>query len=77
LPLLEQPLALNLSLAARGKVEQLLGKVRLLDGTQDDLGYARTREPLTIGGTLSKPDATAFFTRLAVGKFNELLTPEP
>src|SRR6185312_2713192 len=37
-PLLEQPMAVSLSLAARGKIEQLLAKLRLLDGSRDEVG---------------------------------------
>ncbi len=75
-PLLEQPLNLELSLAGRGKLEQLLGKLRLLDGNRDELDYARTREAVTIGGSLAKPDPTAFFTRIATAKLSDLLAPE-
>jgi len=31
-------------LAGRGKTEQLLNKVHALDGTRDELGYAKARE---------------------------------
>lgn len=72
-PLLEQPLTASLSLAARGKVEQLMGKARLLDGTKDELGYARTKERVTLGGTLAKPDPSAFFTKLATAKLTDFL----
>lgn len=75
-PLLQQPLTASLSLAGRGKTEELLGKLRLLTGARDDLGYARTRETLTLGGTLVRPDPTAFFTRIASAKLGELLAPE-
>ena len=72
-PLLDQPMTVALSLAARGKTEQLLGKLRLVDGTRDEVGYARTREVVTIGGSLAKPDPTAFFTRIATAKLGDLL----
>jgi hypothetical protein len=71
--LLEQPLTASLDLAARGKTEEQLGKLRLLSGTKDDLGYAKARETVTVGGTLGKPDATAFFTKIATAKVSELL----
>jgi hypothetical protein len=70
---LEQPMNATLSFAARGKVEQLLGKMHLLDGTKDEVGYSRIKEPILIGGTLSKPDPTAFFTKIATGKLSDLL----
>ena len=75
-PLLEQPLSVTLALAGRGKLEQLLGKLRLADGTFDELGYAKTSLPVTIGGSLAKPDPTAYFTRLATAKLGDLLAPE-
>lgn len=67
-PLLEQPLSVNYTLAARGKVEQLLGKVRALDGTKDDLGYSKMKDAGTIGGTLSRPDPSQLFIKLAQSK---------
>lgn len=75
-PLLEQPLSITLSLAGRGKLEQLLGKLHLTDGSRDELGYLRTGQPVTIGGTPAKPDPAAYFTHLASAKLTELLTPE-
>ena len=75
-PLLQQPLSVSLAIAGRGKTEQLLGKLRLLDGTRDELGYARIQLPFTVGGTLARPDPTSFFTKVATSKLTELLTPE-
>lgn len=75
-PLLEQPLSMSLTLAGRGKLEQLLGKLHLADGSRDELGYARTVQSVTIGGSLAKPDPSAYFTRLATAKLGDLLTPE-
>ena len=73
-PLLEQPLNLTLAFAGRGKIEQLLGKLRLLDGTKDELGYAKTQVPVTIAGSLAKPDPSAFFTKIASAKLSEILS---
>ena len=75
-PLLEQPLTATLSIAGRGKIEELLGKLRLLNGTKDELGYAKAREAVTLGGTLAKPDPSAFFSRIATAKLGDLLAPE-
>lgn len=72
-PLLDQPLTVSYSLAARGKVEQLLGKMRVLDGTKDDLGYSKMKDTGTIGGTLSKPDPSQFFIKLAQSKLSDFL----
>lgn len=54
-PLMEQPLNLSYQLAARGKLEQTLGRLKALDGSKDDLGYAKTKDLGTISGTLAKP----------------------
>ncbi len=71
--LLEQPLTASLNFSARGKTEQLLDKLNALDGTKDELGYARTKAPVTLDGTLAKPSPTAFFTRIASAKLSDLL----
>lgn len=75
-PLLEQPLSASLTIAGRGKLEELFGRLRLLNGAKDDLGYARTKETVTLGGTLLRPDPTAFFTRIATAKLGDMLAPE-
>lgn len=72
--LLEQPLSVTCSLAARGKIEQQLARLRVLDGTKDELGYARMRDAGSIGGTLARPDARAFFLKLADSKLGDLLS---
>jgi hypothetical protein len=75
-PLLEQPLSVTLAFSGRGKIEQLLGKLHLLDGTRDELGYAKVPTPVTLGGVLARPDPSAFFTKIATAKLSELLAPE-
>ncbi len=75
-PLLEQPLSVTLSLAGRGKVEQILAKLRLLDGNRDELGYAKTSQPIAIAGTLAKPDPSAYFIRIAASKLMDFLAPD-
>lgn len=75
-PLLEQPLNLTLTLAGREKLEQLLGKIRLLDGTRDDLGYAKVTQPVVVTGTLARPDPSAFFTKIAASKLTDFLSPD-
>ena len=71
--LLEQPLNASLAFSARGKTEQILDKLNALDGTKDELGYTRTKAPVTLAGTLAKPDPTAFFTRVATTKLSDFL----
>ena len=57
-PLLAQPLDLELNLGARGKLADLLKRAKLLEETQDNLGYASFITPIKIGGTLAKTDAS-------------------
>ncbi len=75
-PLLEQPLNIEVTMSGRGRTEQLLGKVGVLGDTRDELGYARMKFPVTIGGTLVKPDPAPFFARVAKSKLTDFLTPE-
>jgi hypothetical protein len=74
--LLEQPLNATLLFAARGKTEQTFGKLHLIDGTRDELGYARAQLPVTIGGSLARPDPSAFFIKVATAKLADLAAPE-
>lgn len=53
---LAQPLELRLQLGARGRVENLMNNVALLDGRRDDLGYANMTDPVRLGGTLENVD---------------------
>lgn len=73
--LLERPLRFSTTLAARGPVEEILGKLRVLDVTKDDLGYSRMRDSIFVGGTLARPDPTQFFARLAASRLSDFLTP--
>lgn len=70
---LEQPLNLGFQLAARGKVEQTLSRLRALDGTKDELGYAKAKDLGTITGTLSRPVPNELFQRLLESKVSEFL----
>lgn len=73
--ILERPLRFSTTLAARGPVEEILGKLRVLDVTKDDLGYSRMRDSIFVGGTLARPDPTQFFARLAASRLPDFLTP--
>ena len=57
-PLLRQPLALELRLRARGQSASLLKFAGVLDSHPDDLGYFVCTLPLKIGGTLARPDTS-------------------
>jgi len=74
-PLLEQNLSAKLSLRARDKVAEILGRLKVLEGNLDELGYGKCREELSFGGTLAKPDPQPFFNQLAGGKPTENLAP--
>lgn len=73
--ILERPLRFSTTLAARGPVEEILGKLRVLDVAKDDLGYSRMRDSIFVGGTLARPDPTQFFARLAASRLSDFLTP--
>ena len=75
-PLMDLPLVAELSLSGRGKIEQNLAKIGVLDGTRDELGYAKLKMPVTVGGTLGRPDPSPFFVRLARGKLTDFLAPD-
>jgi hypothetical protein len=75
-PFLQQPLNATLSLAARGRVEEALNKLGVLESTRDEFGYAKSKEPLVLGGSALRPDPTPFFTKLLSMKLNEALTKE-
>lgn len=77
-PLLDQPLNVELNLAGRGKMENLLDRANLLLGptSRDDLGYSRAKYPVVVAGTVARPDALSFYTRLATSKLLDSLAPE-
>jgi hypothetical protein len=57
-PVLAQPMTLQLRLGARGKLGDLIKRAGLLEAKQDNLGYAAFSVPLKIGGTAGKPDTS-------------------
>ena len=63
-PLLAQPLEMQLNLGARGKLGDLIRRAGLLDKRQDSLGYAAFAVPLRIGGTIGSPDTNEIRTAL-------------
>ena len=67
--LLDDPLAMEYTLRARGRQGELLKYLGALESQTDDLGYATCSVPLKIGGTLGKPDTSEInskFTALAI-----------
>lgn len=75
-PLLEQPLSVEATIASRGKLGELFNRARLLENAVDELGYYRVKYPVVIGGSMAKPDAVAFYTRLAASKLIENFSGE-
>jgi len=71
-PLLAQPLTLSFNLAVRGKPEQTLQKLGALDGTRDELGYAKMKVPIPVAGTPARPDPNELYAKLAASKVNDL-----
>lgn len=62
---LDDSLAVELSLRARGRQGDLLRHLGLLGVDVDDLGYAACRLPLRIAGTPARPDCAELADRLA------------
>ena len=63
----DYPLALEMRLAGKGNFGVLLDRANLLDGSKDDLGYMRLREPFSVGGTLGRPDWKRMLVTLGAG----------
>jgi hypothetical protein len=63
-PVLAQPLTVQLNLGARGKLGDLIQRAGLLEARQDNLGYAAFAVPLHIAGTLGNPDTNDIRTAL-------------
>ena len=63
-PVLAQPLTVQLNLGARGKLGDLIKRAGLLEARQDNLGYAAFAVPLHIAGTLGNPDTNDIRTAL-------------
>ncbi|MGH7946164.1 MAG: hypothetical protein ACREF9_14295, partial [Opitutaceae bacterium] len=62
--LLEDSLAMEFTLRARGRQGELLKYLGALEPQKDDLGYATCTVPLKIGGTLGKPDTSELNSKL-------------
>ena len=63
--LLEDALALEFKLRARGRTAELLKYLGRLDPPPDELGYAACTLPLKVGGTLAKIDTSELNTAIA------------
>lgn len=63
--LLDDALAMEFTLRARGRQGELLKYLGALEPQTDDLGYAACTVPLRVSGTLGKPDTNELNGRLA------------
>ncbi len=63
--LLDDTLALDFTLRARGRQGELLKYLGALDGQPDELGYSACTVPVKVRGTLGNPDASEFGNRVA------------
>ncbi len=63
--LLEDSLAMQFTLRARGRQGELLKYLGALDPAADDLGYAACTLPIRVGGTIRQPDPSDLNIRLA------------
>jgi len=52
-----RPMELSMRMATRGRLAELFGRAKLLNGQKDNLGYAELSSPLSIKGSLRQPDA--------------------
>lgn len=62
--LLEDSLAMEFTLRARGRQGELLKYLGALEPQTDDLGYATCTVPLRVAGTLGQPDTSELNTKL-------------
>ncbi len=58
IPIADQPLRLQLQLAAKDPLAVPLNRLGLLSGNQDSQGYTTMSSPFTITGTLAKPNSS-------------------
>jgi hypothetical protein len=64
-PLLDDVLLMEFQLRARGRQGEILKYLGVLEAQPDDLGYRACTLPLSITGTLGKPEAGAVNSRLS------------
>jgi hypothetical protein len=65
----------RLTMGVMGAVENKITRAKLpvLSGERDDLGYMKLREPIVIGGTLNKPNASQLYVMLTRSLLDLLL----
>ncbi len=63
----EYPLELEMRLAGKGNFGALLEQASLLDGSKDELGYLRLRQPFTVTGKVGAPNWKKMLAQLGAG----------
>jgi|GEM_PF-5993873 len=63
----EYPLELEVRLAGKGNFGSLLEQASLLDGSKDELGYLKLRQPFTVTGTVAEPNWKKMLVTLGAG----------
>ena len=63
-PLLDEAVAMEFKLRARGHHGELLKYLGVLEATTDELGYAACTLPLKVTGTIGKPDTSELNSKL-------------
>lgn len=61
---LDDELALDVQIRARGRPAELMKYLGVLDSKPDELGYAACTIPVRVGGTVGNPEAPEFSNRL-------------
>ena len=64
-PIDQQPLAVQLQLASKDQLAQLLNRAGMLNPTADADGYYPMSRPFVIGGTAAKPDSSELWRMIA------------
>jgi len=63
-PFANQVQRLEMRLGMKGEWAERVTQWQLVEGSLDDLGYARIRVPVVVGGKVGSPDPTPFWTEL-------------
>ncbi|HSN57203.1 MAG TPA: hypothetical protein VLT32_21220, partial [Candidatus Sulfomarinibacteraceae bacterium] len=63
-PLAASPLDASFTMATRGELTILFDGLGLLGTAEDERGYRPLTRPVTVGGTVSEPDTSAFYEML-------------
>jgi hypothetical protein len=76
-PLARQPLRLQLALAGKGALAQVLNRAGLLNGNQDDREYYTVSRAFSISGTPLVPDSGDLWRFVAEAALRAATAPRP